>query len=111
MELHAGKRAPVELEGRPRGVHLRRSAVHAAEDVELVVMQIDRNRIVGLVGRALRPQPRHGKDESSGQSQPCAVAGDFHRRSLIKIQREQNLPAEVMLAPWVRWSRQKLLRL
>jgi hypothetical protein len=27
---------------------------------------------------------------------------------LIKIQREQNLPAEVMLAPWVRWSRQKL---
>ena len=70
MELHAGKRAPVELEGRPGGVHLCRSAVDAAEDVELVVMQIDRNGVVGLVGRALRTEPRHGEKEEGKRGHP-----------------------------------------
>ena len=54
VQLHARKCAPVELEGRAGGVDFRRGAVDAAEDVELVVVQVDGDGIVGLIGRALR---------------------------------------------------------
>jgi hypothetical protein len=53
-------RAPVELDSRSRGIDFRRRPVHAAEDVKLVMVQIDRHGIVGLIRRPLRPQPRRG---------------------------------------------------
>ena len=56
MQLHSGNGAPVELEGRPSRIDFRRRSIHTAEDVELVVMQVDRNRIVGLKRRPLRPR-------------------------------------------------------
>src|ERR1017187_4729881 len=56
VQLHSGKGAPVELESRPSRVDFRRRARDTAEDIELVVMQVDRNWIVGLKRRPLRPQ-------------------------------------------------------
>src|SRR6185437_5828553 len=53
VQLHAWDGAPVELEGGAGGVHLDRGAVGGAEDVELVMVQVDRNGIVHLEGRAL----------------------------------------------------------
>ena len=55
VELHPGNRAPVELEGRTNGIDFRRRSIHAPEDVELVMVQVHRNRIVGLKRRPLRP--------------------------------------------------------
>ena len=51
------------------------SAVDAAEDVKLVVMQVDRDGIVGLVGRALRAKPwGHAKQDCErGKAEKLAV--------------------------------------
>jgi len=54
MKLNAGNHAPVELEGRADGVDLCGGSIDAAEDVELVMAVVDRDRIVGLERRALR---------------------------------------------------------
>jgi len=37
--------------------------VSRTKDVELVMVQVDRDRVVGLVGRALRPQLWSGEHE------------------------------------------------
>lgn len=82
MELHAGNSTPVELKGGAGGIHLNRSAVGAAEDVELVVMQIDGNRIVGLVRRPLREEIGSSEDHEEEHGQFCGVGKDFHSRFL-----------------------------
>ena len=55
VKLHPGNGTPVELESRTRGISFHRSSVCTAENVELVMVQIYRNRIVGLVRWPLRP--------------------------------------------------------
>ena len=57
VQLYPWNGAPIELDSRARGVCLHRRAVRTAEDVELVVVQVHRHRIVSLIRRALCPQP------------------------------------------------------
>lgn len=56
VELHPGNGTPVELEGRTGGINFLRRSIHSAENVELVMVQVDRHRIVDLVWRALCPE-------------------------------------------------------
>ena len=80
VQLYAGKCAPVKLEGRPGGIHLCGGAIDAAEDVELVVMEIDRDGIVGLVGWALRTEPRGHAEKDRESGKPEALAAVRQRR-------------------------------
>ena len=73
-------RAPVELDGWSSGVDFRRGPVHAAEDVELVVVQVDRHRIVGLIRRSLRPQPGNGEQESTQQGDTQEGKSQLHKK-------------------------------
>ncbi len=46
-----------------------RRAVDAAEDIELVVVQVDRDRIVGLIRRTLRLKPTRSEDAEQAEGQ------------------------------------------
>ena len=83
MKLKVGHGSPVELEGRPCRVKLRRSAIHAAEDIELVVMEVHRYWIVGLKGRPLHPEPGDGEEQEQKEKQPCAASANLHRLSYV----------------------------
>ncbi len=55
MKLQIGTAPQLNSKAGTTGLKRRRRAVHAAEDVELVMMQVNRHRVVGLKGRPLRP--------------------------------------------------------
>src|ERR1017187_1843865 len=76
VKLHPRNRAPVKLEGRSSRVDLRRSSVYSTKDVELIVMQVHRNRIVGLVRWPLPPQVRCGEQHEQDQSELRKIASD-----------------------------------
>jgi hypothetical protein len=89
--LDAWQRAPIEFESRACRAEHDWSAVDAAEDVELVVMQVDRDGIVGLVGRTLRAEPwgRAKKKRERGKSE--ALAGVRQRRffsGTVRVRRQ-----------------------
>ena len=63
VQLHPGNGAPVELQGRTSGIDFRRRSIHSPEDVELVMVQIDRDWIVDLKRRPLCAQRRRREYE------------------------------------------------
>src|SRR5271157_3263602 len=67
VQLHPGYGPPVEFKSRTGRVDFRRCAANTAEDIELVVMQVDRHRIVSLIRRTLRPQYRSRKQKQEKQ--------------------------------------------
>ena len=79
VKLYSRQRAPVELKSRPCRVDLRSGPVHRAEDVELVVMQVNRHRIIDLKRRPLRPESRNRQAKHPGQAHTPDFSGDFHR--------------------------------
>ena len=59
MNLDSGNGAPVEFECRPAEVRLDRRAVSCTENIELVVTEIDGDRVVGLERWTLRMNRSH----------------------------------------------------
>ena len=80
MKLYTGNGAPVELEGRTRRIQLGRRAVDAAEDVELIVMQVDRDRVVGLIRRPLRAEACDAAEKKQERGEAEAAADVPYRR-------------------------------
>src|SRR5580658_10302992 len=78
VQLHPRNCAPVELESWPRGVDFCRRAIDAAEDVELVVMQVDRHRIVSLIRGSLRPEAWAGQHQKKEKRQFQATIPTLH---------------------------------
>jgi hypothetical protein len=73
VEMHVGKRAPVELDRRARGVGFNGGAVDREQRIKFVVPELNGFRVVGLKRRPGPCSNRCGqntKNGEDGQAQP-----------------------------------------
>lgn len=75
MQLYSRNGASVELEGGTNRINFGGRSIHSSKDVELIVVQLNRNRIVGLKRGALCPQAgSRSREEQSPYEESVSAA-------------------------------------